>query len=260
MTLVRYELIDSAGWITLNDPERGNAVSLELGAELAAAVGRARADGVHVIVLRAEGRFFCVGGDLAGFAAAESLPDHMREITNLAHRAIADLIHGEAIVVASVQGVAAGIGFPLAMAADLVVAADTAGFTLGYTKVGLTGDGGTGLLVRSIGLHRALRLALLNDLISAEEAHRIGLVARVVPADELESHTAEIVTTLTSGSHGAQSAIRRIIRTAAGMDVENQLSMEACAMTGATEHPDALEGVSAFLAKRAPAFGGFGEN
>src|SRR5699024_9486068 len=135
-------------------------------------------DDVGVLVLRAEGRFFSVGGDLAYFAAAGRLPDQLHDLATAGHRLIAELLRSDMIVVSSVQGTAAGFGFPLAMAADLVIAADTARFTLGYTKVGLTGDGGTGLLVRTIGLHRTLRLALLNDLLTAAEAHALGLVAR----------------------------------------------------------------------------------
>lgn len=255
MALVNYQLRDRAAWITLANPDAGNSFTPAMAEALSEAVRRAERDSAVVLVLRAEGRFFSVGGDLAGFAEADDLPDYMNDLATHGHRIIAELTRSDMIVVSVVQGTAAGIGFPLAMAADLVIAADTAAFTLGYTRVGLTGDGGTGLLARSIGLHRTLRLALLNDVLTADEAYAAGLVARVVPAAELDAETGKIVVRLATGSRGAQAGIKRVVRAAATADIETQLALEARTMTEATRDPDAIEGVSAFLAKRAPEFG-----
>lgn len=254
MVLVAYDLRDGAAWVTLNDAGTGNAFTPQLADALFAAVRRAQHDEVGVIVLRAVGRFFSVGGDLNGFATAGDLPDHMADLATHAHRIVAELTRSDMIVVSLVEGTAAGIGFPLAMAADLVIAADTAKFTLGYTRVGLTGDGGTGLLARSIGLHRTLRLALLNDALTAHEAYAEGLLARVFPADEVEERTREIVTLLVAGSRPAQAGIKRNVRAAATDDLETQLAQEARTITAATRHPDAVEGASAFLEKRKPRF------
>lgn len=254
MAHVDYEHSGGVGWITLNNADTGNAFDFRIADELAAAVRRAAHDRVKVVVLRARGRFFSVGGDLTGFDGAESFPDYLNDLATAGHRIIADLARSDAIVVSVVQGTAAGIGFPLAMAADLVLASDTAKFTLGYTKVGLTGDGGTGLLSRSLGLHRTLRLALLNDVLTAEEAFAIGLVARVFPADELDDRAAEVIAGLAAGSRGAQAGIKSIVRAAATPDVETRLAHEAQAMTTAAGHPDSTEGIAAFLAKRAPRF------
>lgn len=255
MALVNYQLRDRAAWITLANPDAGNSFTPAMAEALSEAVRRAERDSAVALVLRAEGRFFSVGGDLAGFAEADDLPDYMNDLATHGHRIIAELTRSDMIVVSVVQGTAAGIGFPLAMAADLVIAADTAAFTLGYTRVGLTGDGGTGLLARSIGLHRTLRLALLNDVVTADEAYAAGLVARVVPAAELDAETGKIVARLATGSRGAQAGIKRVVRAAATADIETQLALEARTMTEATRDPDAIEGVSAFLAKRAPEFG-----
>lgn len=255
MALVNYQLRDRAAWITLANPDAGNSFTPAMAEALSEAVRRAERDSAVVLVLRAEGRFFSVGGDLAGFAEADDLPDYMNDLATHGHRIIAELTRSDMIVVSVVQGTAAGIGFPLAMAADLVIAADTAAFTLGYTRVGLTGDGGTGLLARSIGLHRTLRLALLNDVLTADEAYVAGLVARVVPAAELDAETGKIVARLATGSRGAQAGIKRVVRAAATADIETQLALEARTMTEATRDPDAIEGVSAFLARRAPEFG-----
>lgn len=256
MAQVGYESGAGIGWITLMDGDRGNAFTAEGADALSAALRNAERDRLGVLVLRAEGRFFSVGGDLGGFQeAGEALPDHMDDLATHAHRIITKLMHSDMIVISAVQGMAAGIGFPLAMAADLVVAADTARFTLGYTRVGLTGDGGTGLLVRSIGLHRTLRLALLNEVLTAEEAYALGLLARIVPAAELDAHVAQMAAGLAAGSRHAQAGIKRIVRSAAMADIETQLALEARTMVAATRHPDASEGVSAFFAKRPPRFG-----
>ncbi|OYO21644.1 enoyl-CoA hydratase [Enemella dayhoffiae] len=256
MALVDYEYADGAAWLTLDNPDAGNAITFESTAELAAAVRRAERDGARVIVLRSTGRFFSVGGDLAGFAQAEDMPAHMDDLATAIHRVIAGLQRNDAVVVTVVQGPAAGIGFPLAAAGDLVLASDRAKFTLGYTKVGLAGDGGTGLLTRTLGLHRTLRLALLNDLVGAEEAYAAGLVARVFPADELDAKVRELVAGLAAGSATAQAAAKHLIRAAAGDDVEARLAAEARAMTSAAGTPDAVEGIDAFLGKRPAKFGG----
>lgn len=251
---VDYEHRGGVGWITLANPDAGNSFTFEVAEALAAAVRRSVHDRVKVVVLRARGRFFSVGGDLTGFDGADSFPDHLNDLATAGHRIIADLARGDAVVVSIVQGTAAGIGFPLAMAADVVLASGTAKFTLGYTKVGLTGDGGTGLLTRTLGLHRTLRLALLNDVLTAQEAYDAGLVARVFPPDELDERAGEIVAALAAGSRGAQAGIKRIVRAAAAADVETQLALEVQTMTAAAHDPDSAEGIGAFLAKRAPRF------
>lgn len=255
MALVDYEYAEGAAWLTLADPDRGNLVTADSTAELAAAVRRADRDGARVIVLRSTGRFFSVGGDLSSFAEAPDLPAHLDDLATAMHRVIANLQRSPAIVVTVVQGMAAGIGFPLAAAGDLVIAADTAQFTLGYTRVGLPGDGGTGLLTRSLGLHRTLALLLLNDRLTAAEAQQAGLVARVFGADELDERVAELVAGLTAGSATAQAAAKRLVRAAAADDVETRLAAEARAMATAGGTQDVREGVEAFLAKRSPRFG-----
>lgn len=256
MAQIGFESRDGIGWITMHDGDRGNSFDAARAGALSAALQAAERERVGVLVLRAEGRFFSVGGDLGQFdAAGDDLPEQMDELTNQAHRIISALAHADMIVLSAVQGMAAGIGFPLAMAADVVVAAETARFTLGYTRVGLTGDGGTGLLVRSIGLHRTLRLALLNDVLTAEEAYAQGLLARVVPAAELDDQVAKLAAGLAAGSRQARVQIKRIIRAAAMADQEAQLALEARTMVAATRHPDVQEGVAAFFAKRSPRFG-----
>lgn len=253
-TYVDYALTDGAARITLVDGDRGNPMTPESGDQLLAAVLRAKADGARVVVLAAEGRFFSVGGDLGGFAAAADPRAMLLELAEGAHRIITELVRGDAMVVSAVQGTAAGIGFPLAAAADVVLAADTAKFSLAYTKVGLSPDGGGSLLVHTLGLHRVLRLALLGDLLTAQEAYDAGLVARIVPAAALAGATDEVVAQLLAGSPDALAATKRLVRDAAEPAPESALRREAASISRLGGSPSGQEGISAFLEKRAPRF------
>jgi 2-(1,2-epoxy-1,2-dihydrophenyl)acetyl-CoA isomerase len=255
MGAVRYEHADGIARITLTEGERGNPVHPSGVSELFAAVKQAHADAATVIVLAAEGRFFSVGGDLGAFAQAEDVRGFIDDLAEELHRVVGELIRSEAIVVSAVQGTAAGAGFPLACAADVVVAADTAKFSLAYTKVGLSPDGGSSLLVHSLGLHRLLRYALLGDLATAQELSDAGLVARVVPADELGATVDKLAAELAAGSGAALGAAKRLIRTAAEAAPETVLRRETLSIRDLAGSPDGREGVAAFVEKRAPQFG-----
>lgn len=251
---VRYEFADGAARITLVEGDRGNPVHPAQVDQLLDAVLRAQREQAKVIVLAAEGRFFSVGGDLESFGATD---DPGRFIDDLAfdlHRVVAELMQCDAVVVSVVQGTAAGAGFPLACAADVILAADSAKFSLAYTKVGLSPDGGSSMLVHSLGLHRTLRLALLGDLLTAQEAYDAGLVARVVPAADLAATTDQVVATLVAGSAGAFAAAKRVIRTQAVPAPEAALRREQVAIASVAPTPDGREGVQAFLEKRPAAF------
>lgn len=254
MTAVRYELADGAALLTLCRPEAGNALDLDSAADLLAAVRRARRDDARVVVLRAEGKAFCVGGDVGGMAAAQDREHYIDDLAELLHRSVSDLQRLDAVVVTAVQGVAAGAGVPLAAAGDLVLAAQSARFTLAYTRIGLSPDGGSSLLSASIGLHRALHLALLNPLLSAEQAREAGLVAQVHPDDELDEAVRSVTATLLAGSRSAQVAAKHLLRAQAVPSPEGALRRETLAIRAAAASADGREGVDAFTAKRSPSF------
>ncbi|SFB85385.1 2-(1,2-epoxy-1,2-dihydrophenyl)acetyl-CoA isomerase [Nocardioides terrae] len=251
---VGYELRDGAARITLVDGDRGNTLTLESGDALLAAVRRARTESARVIVLRATGRFFSAGGDIGTFADLPDVTSGIDDLAEVLHRIVSELIRGDAVVVSAVHGVAAGAGFPLAAAADVVLAAESARFTLGYTKLGFSVDGGSSLLVHTLGLHRALRLALLNDVLTAAEAHAAGLVARVVPDAELAAVTEHVVAGLLAGPAAAQADVKRLFREVAEPAPESALRRETLAIRRNAAAPDGREGVSAFLEKRPPRF------
>ncbi len=252
--MISYELRDGVAWITMADGDRGNPVNPEWGSQMFAAVRRARADLASVVVLRATGRFFSVGGDVGSFGTAGDIGEHIDDLAEALHRIVSDLTRLDAVVVAAVQGFAAGAGFPLAAAADIVIAAESARFTLGYTKLGFSIDGGSSLLVHTLGLHRMLRLALLNDVLTAPEALAAGLVARVVPDESLDASVAELVEALASGPAAAQVSVKRLLRDAVDPNPEQAMRRETLAIRRNAALPDGVEGVAAFLEKRAPKF------
>ncbi len=251
---VDYVFADGAARITLTAGDRGNPIEPVATRQLHEAVLRSKADGARVVVLAAEGRFFSVGGDLSAFAGAADPGALLLDLAESVHRVITELVRGDAIVVSVVHGTAAGGGFPLAAAADIVLAADTAKFSLAYARVGLSPDCGGSLLVHTLGLHRVLRLGLLGDLLTAQEAAAAGLVARVVPAADLAAATDDVVATLLSGSPASLAATKRLVRDAAEPSPEAGLRREAQSISALAGSPDGLEGMAAFLEKRPPRF------
>jgi 2-(1,2-epoxy-1,2-dihydrophenyl)acetyl-CoA isomerase len=254
VSLVAYEQHDGVARIQLTNGNRGNPLAQAAVDELARAVRRARADDVHVVVLSAQGRAFSVGGDVLAFAAAEDTEQMVDDLAESLHRVVSDLHRMDAVVVSAVQGTAAGAGVSLAAAADLVIAAASARFTLAYTKIGFSPDGGSSLLTASIGLHRALHLALLNPVVTADEARAMGLVSQVHPDDELDAAVEGVVGVLRSGSRTAQVAAKRLLREVATPGAEAALRRETLSIRARAASPDGREGVAAFLEKRAPAF------
>lgn len=254
-TYVDYELRDGAAWITLVNGDKGNPIHLEMVAELQEASTRAREDGARVVVLASTGRFFSVGGDLGTFAAAPAMGPAIDTLADALHRVVGDLVRSDAVVVSLVQGAAAGAGFPLAAAADLVLASRAARFTLGYTKVGLSIDGGSSLLAHTLGLHRALRMALLNDVMTAEEAQAAGLVARVHEPEELAAAGEALVAQLLAGPAYAQATVKRLLRDTADPAPERALHAETIGIRSCAATDDGREGVTAFLEKRPAQFG-----
>jgi 2-(1,2-epoxy-1,2-dihydrophenyl)acetyl-CoA isomerase len=252
---VAITLSDGVAWITLNDAPRGNPLTLDGTRRLFDAVRAAQSHRAQVVVVNAAGRSFCVGGDIRAFGDAADQSRYIDDLADILHRVISEIRHMDAVVIAAVQGTAAGAGMPLAASADIVLAAESAAFTLGYTKIGLTPDGGSSLLTSTLGLHRSLYLALLNPVVTAAQAKEFGLVAEVVPDGSLTARTAEVASQLASGSRHAQATAKRLLRNHAEPNSDTALREEALAVRVAAAAPDSHEGVRAFLEKRSPAFG-----
>jgi 2-(1,2-epoxy-1,2-dihydrophenyl)acetyl-CoA isomerase len=242
--------------ITLNRPDVLNAFDATLGEELLDALAKADGDAqVRCVVLTGAGRAFCSGADLRGHTPGEtSLGALLRARYN---RIILRLRTTEKPVVAAVNGVAAGAGCNLALAADLRVASDRASFIEVFTRVGLIPDsGGTWLLPRFVGVGRALEMMFFAEPVDAAAAERLGLVNRVVPADDLMPRALEWAARLAQGPTRAYGLIKRGVDRALALDLRGALEYEAYLQEIAGRSEDHREGVAAFLGKRAPLYVG----
>lgn len=254
-----YETRDGVAYITLNREDAANAINLEMGRDLMLAALRCDEDpGVRAVLIRAQGKIFCAGGDLGSFSSAgEGMPRLLKELTTYLHAAISSFARMSAPVVAAVHGSAAGAGFSLACASDLLMCAESAKFTLAYTRVGLTPDGSsTYYLPRLIGTRRALELMLTNRVLSSQEALAWGLVNRVVADDQLAQESEGLARQLATGPTLAFGAVKQLLLSSANESLETQMEHEARAIADAARSSDAQEGIEAFFAKRRPKFNG----
>lgn len=239
---------------TITRPDALNAVTAETLTSLSAAVEDAAADpSVAAIVLRGEGRAFCSGADLG---TADDLAGEGSAATiDGANRLVAALRDTPLPVVAVVHGPCAGVGVPIALAADLVLASDTAFFMLAFTKIGLMPDGGsTALVAASIGRARAMHMALLAERIGAEDALAMGLVSAVHPADELETAVDAVVDRLRHGPRVAFAETKQAINAATLGSLDGAFRRERDGQVRLLGSADFAEGAAAFSTKRAPQF------
>jgi len=258
-TTVTVEVRDGVARLTLNRPQARNAVDLALARDLLeGALACGRDPSARAVLVTGAGPVFSVGGDLRAFAAAgECAPALFTEITAFLHAAVTRLARLDAPVVAAVNGAAAGAGMSLAAAADLVIAAESARFTMAYTAVGLTPDGSsTYFLRRVIGLRRTQELMLTNRTLSAAEALDWGLVTRVVPDAELAAESEKLAAALAAGPTRAFGGVKKLLLASAANGLETQMELEGMTLSETGGTADAREGISAFLEKRKASFAG----
>jgi 2-(1,2-epoxy-1,2-dihydrophenyl)acetyl-CoA isomerase len=240
--------------ITLNRPDKLNALNAAVHAGLAAALKEARGDDVRAVVLTGAGRGFCVGQDLTEFRDAPDITDRLRTTYHpnvLAIRAL------EKPVIAAVNGAAAGAGLSLACACDLRLAADSATFVPAFINIGLVPDsGGSYFIHRLLGYARAFEWMASGRQLTAGRAHAWGLVNEVVEADELPARAAEVAATFAGLPTRAIGMTKRLFDGAGTRTLVEQLEVEAQLQAAATQTEDFREGVAAFLEKRTPSFTG----
>lgn len=249
------EVADGVVTLTLNRPDALNALNAELrGALLAAVKGAARDEAVRAVVLTGAGRGFCAGADLRGGSGERAFRTVLTAEYNPLIQAIRDLPKP---MIAAVNGVAAGAGVSLALAADLVVAAEEARFVPAFNKIALVPDSGLArVLVRALGRHRAFEILAGERALAAADARELGLVAAVVPADRLHEAALEVARRLAAGPTVALGLTKRLLNAAEQAELTDVLATEAALQEVAGRTDDHAEGVAAFSEKREPEFRG----
>jgi 2-(1,2-epoxy-1,2-dihydrophenyl)acetyl-CoA isomerase len=258
--MVTLEIEDGAARITLNRPDSLNSWNEEFGLELQAAVERVGAsDSVRAVMITGAGRGFSSGADLSEQRAGVEggPPDLSARLLELYNPIILGVRELPQPVIAAVNGPAAGIGCSLALACDLVIAAESSFFLLAFVRIGLVPDGGaTTILPARIGAARAAEMALLGERVGAATALEWGLINRVVPDQDLEQAATLLLAHLAQGPTRAYANIKRLLNRTLYAGLEQQLEAEAKAQREQGQTADFIEGVLAFSEKRPPKFTG----
>lgn len=243
--------------ITLNRPEAMNSMNKDLVDELIAALTQAKDDPqARVVVLTGAGKAFCAGGDLF-YLASLSEPIAAHRFIAQAGQIIGLIMGMEKPVIAMVNGVAAGAGFNIAMACDIVIAAKSVKFAQSFAKVGLVPDcGGFYLLPRVVGVHKAKELMFTADLIDAATALQLGVLNQVVEDAELAATVDKLAGRLAAGAPIALAFIKKMVNRSGGLDLASALAFEEDMQCICMQTSDHQEGVTAFKEKRPPVFQG----
>ena len=254
---ILFERTGAVARITLNRPHCGNALDLAMTRELLEAIKAAEEDErIRALVLTGAGKLFCAGGDVAAFSdAGAGLPEFLREITVCLHTAIMHIVRMPKPVIIAINGPVAGAGVGLALCGDITIADPAAHFTLAYTGLGLTPDGGvTWLLPRLVGLRRAQQLCLTNKRMKAEEAVALGLVTSLAAAGELAAETAVLAEELAMGATAAIGATKRLLLASWATSLDMQLEAESLSISERGRSAEGKEGIASFMEKRSPNF------
>jgi 2-(1,2-epoxy-1,2-dihydrophenyl)acetyl-CoA isomerase len=245
--------------ITLNRPEAANSLNDVMARELMLAAIHCDEDpAIRAVLLTGAGKMFSAGGDLktfSGFGAETGA--RLKEITTYFHAAISRFARMDAPLVVAVNGMAAGAGMSLAASGDLVLAAQSARFTMAYTAAGLSPDGSsTWILPRLIGLRRTQELMLTNRMLGAGEALEWGLVNRVVDDGALMAEAEALALGLAGGATRALGAVKKMLVESFTNPLESQMELESRMIAAMAQNDDGREGIAAFVGKRKPSFSG----
>ena len=253
-----FEVDQGVATLTLNRPERLNALNLELKARLADAIAEisARAD-IRVVILTGAGRAFCSGGDVREMDAARNGHEVRERLLAMHRKVIIPLTRLEKPVIAVTSGPAVGAGFSLALACDFVFAAESASFSMIFTQRGLVPDSGIAyMLPRLIGMAQAKELVYTGRTIGAAEARQLGLVLRVEPDAEVMARAVEFAQSLAAGASVALGLTKRLMDQSLQSTIEEMADYESCVVAIAVATDDHAEGIKAFAEKRTPRFTG----
>jgi 2-(1,2-epoxy-1,2-dihydrophenyl)acetyl-CoA isomerase len=245
--------------LTLNRPDAYNALNLPLGRELFDAALELDEDPeVRCVVVTGSGRAFCAGGDVKDFVDnLGRIGVHIKELTTYLHGAISRLARSDKPVIMAVNGIAAGGGFSLALSGDLVVATESAKFTMAYSKIAASPDGSSSyFLPRLIGLRRAMELYFTNRVLTAHEAVEWGMITRAVPDVEFKGAVATLARELAQGPSRSFGIAKRLLHQSTWESLETQMELEAQGIAACGHTEDFRAGVTAFAQKSTPTFRG----
>jgi 2-(1,2-epoxy-1,2-dihydrophenyl)acetyl-CoA isomerase len=241
--------------LTLNRPDAYNALNATLGRELFAAVLELdEAADVRCIVVTGSGRAFCAGGDVKDFVdSLGRIGAHIKELTTYLHGAISRLCRSDKPVIMAVNGIAAGGGMSLALAGDLVIATESAKFTMAYSRIAASPDGSSSyFLPRLVGLRRAMELYFTNRALTAREAVDWGLITRAVPDAEFKAVVDAQARELAQGPTRAFGIAKRLLHQSTWESLETQMELEAQGIAACGHTEDFRAGVTAFAEKKQP--------
>lgn len=251
------DITDGIARITLNRPDRGNALDQAMAdALLDAALRCANDPKTRCVVLTGSGKMFCVGGDIGEFSASgDGISPFLAQLAGTLHQAMSQFAAMKKPMITLVNGTAAGAGLSLAIAGDMVLADPAAKFTTAYLGIGLTPDGGmTWLLPRLVGMRAAQDMIITNRRLDAAEAAAIGLITRVAAGDTLQAEGDALAEQLSQGAVGAMGQARRLLHESFASGFASQMDRELGAITAAGDGAEGREGIAAFLDKRKPVF------
>lgn len=257
---ITFERNGGVAVITLNRPDAANSLNVKMSEELVKVATHCDSNpDIRAVVFTGSGKMFSAGGDLVSFAAqGDNMGEYIRYATTGLHAAISRFARMNAPFLVAVNGVAAGAGFSMAICGDMVFAAESAKFTMAYTRAGVSPDGSASFfLPRLVGHVKAMQLILMNDLLTAQQAKEWGLVNEVVADDKLMERVMAVAQQLASGATMAYGEAKRLIADSFSNTLETQMELETRAISGLARHSeDARNAIHAFANKQKIEFKG----
>lgn len=256
-TPILLDIFAGIARITLNRPDKGNALDQAMADDLLKAALRCANDpDIRCIVLTGAGKMFCVGGDISEFSAnSDQIAPFLARLAGTLHQTMSLFAAMQKPMITLVNGTAAGAGLSMAISGDIVLADPSCVFTTAYLGIGLTPDGGmTWLLPRLVGLRLAQDMILTNRRVNATEAALIGLITRVTAPGTLTEEGAALATQLSEGAVTAMGQARKLLHESSASGFASQMDRELVSITAAGNGPESREGITAFLDRRKPDF------